>query len=515
MAFAAWRRRSRSVPQEQERVKELVNEAVGLELAGRIGAAVDACRHAVEELRQLARRDRGAALPMLALAHRNLSEFLSSAGRAAEAVAAAEDAVRTARELYAIDRWQHEEMLVKALAIHSKRLVSAGRPAEALVPAREALALSDEPADALLARILEAYAIALAATGQEAEALAVSGRGLTVRRRLAADQPVGSTPQNELAHALGLHANRLYRAGRWRECVETSAESVARFRESARTDDELPRALRNYAVHLAGVRRPEEALAAAEESVGLARDLVEVEPAHRNLLATSLRAYAGRLSELGRGAEATAADSESVEIYRELAAGDRSAYLAELAEAIAGLGAVTEDDETSLALTEEAVMLLRELAAGDRAAHVRDLALGLSNLARRLAANGRVEEALAAGMEALDLEREAATSNRPSIVSRHARTLGWVAARLDEAGRVDEARAYGAQAVAVAREALAANRAANRGILAAALEDQAARLMGPRRGAKRATARPRDRNKPGSPQAMWREAQRLWAEDDD
>ncbi|GHJ15335.1 hypothetical protein TPA0908_33300 [Micromonospora sp. AKA38] len=313
-------------------------------------------------------RDRGAALPTLVVACINLSYYLSDAGRPAEGLECAEEAVRLARELYTIDR-RHEEQLAEALGALARRLVVSGRAPEALAAGREALALMDACPDVLMCRLLEPYAMALAATGHQAEALQISDRALQLLRGLAEDQPVGSEMHNALGRVLSLHANRLYEAGRWKEAVEVGAETVTHFRDSMKCN--RPRhlvymviALKNQAVCLAGVRRPVEALTAAAEAVELSRELVAAQPeVHRPLLASCLDTYGGRLSDMDRQAEAVAATDEAVKLYRKLAAVDREAYLSRLAEAVGNLGAVTEERHASLALTTEAVQLRRELVA--------------------------------------------------------------------------------------------------------------------------------------------------------
>ncbi|MFI7217941.1 tetratricopeptide repeat protein [Micromonospora maritima] len=500
----------------------MVDEAVQLSRAGRFDDAVETGRRAVEMLYGVTARDRGAALPTLVLACTNLSYYLSDAGRLVEALVRAEEAVRLARELYTVDR-RHEQQLVEALDALARRLMGCGRAPEALVAVREALALMDVCPDVLLSRLLEPYAMALAATGQHAEALQVSDRALQLLRGLAVDQPVGSPMHDALGRALSLHANRLFEAGRWEEAVDIGADTVTHFRESMTGGQPrrlvyLAIALKNQAVYLAGVRRSAEALAAAAEAVELSRELVAAQPeVYHPLLASCLDTYGGRLGEMERRAEAAAATGEAVKLYRALAVVDREAYLSRLAEAVGNLGAATEDRQASLALTAEAVQLRRELVADNRAGHLGNLALSLSNLANGLAKSGRLDEALAVGEETLELQREVAAANRPAIVSRHAEMLRRQAVWLDDAGRTVEALALGEEAIAVAREAVAGSRAANLKILSYSLEDQAARLERLSGRGSGQTRRPGDtpsfsKKKARRAQVMAREAQELWAE---
>ena len=85
--------------------------------------------------------------------------------------------------------------------------------------------------------------------------------------------------------------------------------------------------LNNLANRLSELGRREAALAAAEEAVGLYRELAAARPdAFRPDLAMSLNNLADSLSELGRREAALAAAEEAVGLYRELAAARPDAF---------------------------------------------------------------------------------------------------------------------------------------------------------------------------------------------
>ncbi|MEU2616530.1 tetratricopeptide repeat protein, partial [Micromonospora sp. NPDC007271] len=155
-------------------------------------------------------------------------------------------------------------------------------------------------------------------------------------------------------------------------------------------------------------------------------------------LATSVNNHALRLAEAGRRDEALAASQEAVDLYRGLAAGNRDAYLPDLAtsvnnHAVRLAGAGRRDE--ALAASQEAVDLYRGLAAGNRDAYLPDLAGSVSNHALRLAEVGRRDEALAASQEAVDLRRGLAAGNRDAYLPDLAASLwniGYVARILGE-----------------------------------------------------------------------------------
>ena len=94
--------------------------------------------------------------------------------------------------------------------------------------------------------------------------------------------------------------------------------------------------LNNLAIRLSDLKRHEEALAVADEAVGLDRALATARPeAFLPDLALSLNTLAARLSGLGRREEALAVAEEAVGLRRDLAVARPEAFLP-------GLGFVAE-----------------------------------------------------------------------------------------------------------------------------------------------------------------------------
>ena len=213
---------------------------------------------------------------------------------------------------------------------------------------------------------------------------------------------------------------------------------------------EAARVANNLANRLSDLGRREAALEAAEEAVGLYRELARARPdAFTPYLAGSLNNLANRLSDLGRREAALQAAEEAVALRRELARARPDAFTPDLAMSLNNLANMLSDlgrREAALQAAEEAVALPRAGAGAARRLHARprqlpqqpgqqaersraarggapgrrggrrplpragrarpdaftpDLAMSLNNLATMLSALGRREAALQAAEEAV------------------------------------------------------------------------------------------------------------------
>ncbi len=168
---------------------------------------------------------------------------------------------------------------------------------------------------------------------------------------------------------------------------------------------------------LADLRRPAEALAAAEEAVVLLRPLARHGDRPKAALAASLGTLSTRLAEVGRPHEALAAGEESARGFRDLAARHFTTFAPDYARGLGNLsnrrGSLAQREE-SVRAAEEAVAIFRQLSAESPAAFAADLAQALGNVAGRLAAVGRFEDANAASGASVALYRQlAAGDQRP------------------------------------------------------------------------------------------------------
>jgi tetratricopeptide (TPR) repeat protein len=161
-------------------------------------------------------------------------------------------------------------------------------------------------------------------------------------------------------------ANRLSDLGRREEALAQAEEAVGLYRQLAqqRPDAFLPdlgMSLNNLAKMLSGLGRREEALARAEESVRLYCQLAQQRPdAFLPDLARSLNNLAAMLSALGRREEALARAEEAVHLYRQLAQQHPDAFLPYLATSLAVLGKVIAEERPGEAMGHfaEAIRIL-------------------------------------------------------------------------------------------------------------------------------------------------------------
>ena len=248
---------------------------------------------------------------------------------------------------------------------------------------------------------------------------------------------------------------RLGELGRDKEALAAAEESVGMWRllarDNAADQPGLARALTDLGFRLAGLGRDKEALAATEESVGLWRPLAPSDPEYQSNLALSLNNLGIRLAGLGRDREALPATEESVGLRRPLAR-DNPAYQPSLARELNNLGNRLAEQgryKEALAATEEAVVLWRTLARDNRA-YESNLALTLNNLGIRLARPGYDKEALAATEEAVALWRTLARDD-PTLQPNLAGGLSNLGIRLAGLGRDKEALAAAEESVGMWR----------------------------------------------------------------
>ena len=290
---------------------------------------------------------------------------------------------------------------------------------------------------------------------------------------------------NLLARSLNNLSNALAGLGRPEDALAAIQEATGIYRELAAARPEafrpdLALMLANLSALLAGLGRREDALAASQEAVTIRRELAAVRPeGFRPELAAMLTNLAGDLADLGQPEDALAAGEEAAGIYRELAAAhpeefrpDLAMSLTNLAAMLAGLGR----REDALAAIQEAVSIYRELAAARPEEFRPDLARALNNLSTDLADLGRPEDALAAIQEAVTIRRELAAARPDAFRPDLAGSLTNLSARLSGLARPEDALAAGEEAADIYRALAAARPEAFRPGLALALDNLSGRL---------------------------------------
>ena len=296
-------------------------------------------------------------------------------------------------------------------------------------------------------------------TGLVGLAATMASQAVDHYRQLAAVHPDAFTP--DLAASLNNLAGRLAGLGRPEDALAAGEEAVSVYRQLAAVHLDaftpgLAASLTNLSNRLAAVGRPEDALAAGEEAVSIYRQLAAVHPdAFTPDLAASLNNLAGRLAGLGRPEDALAAGEEAVIVYRQLAAAHPDAFTPGLATSLNNLANMLADlgrREEALAAGEEAVSVYRQLAATHPDAFTQDLAMALYNLSNQLEGIGRPEEALAAGEEAVTAYRQLAAARPDAFTPRLALALNRLSNALAGVGRREEALAAGEEAVTAYRQ---------------------------------------------------------------
>jgi tetratricopeptide (TPR) repeat protein len=178
----------------------------------------------------------------------------------------------------------------------------------------------------------------------------------------------------------------------------------------------------------------------AERAVPASTESANEQARHER--ARSLVIHAKRQADLGHREEAVKMGEEAVAIYRELAAGNRDAFLPDLAMSLNNVGAFLSSlgrRDEALRASEEAVAIYRELAAGNRDAFLPDLAMSLNNVGAFLSSLGRRDEALRASEEAVAIRRELAAGNRDAFLPDLALSLCARGDVLTGGGQFEEA----------------------------------------------------------------------------
>ncbi|MET8197997.1 tetratricopeptide repeat protein [Micromonospora taraxaci] len=264
----------------------------------------------------------------------------------------------------------------------------------------------------------------------------------------------------EQAKLLATHALHLNNAGHRSDALAPAEEAVGIYRRLAEANPttylpDLANSINNRAAYLSGVGRRDQALAPTEEAVTIRRRLAEVNPAaYLPDLASSLNNLGALLSAVGRHNEALTPAEEAVGIHRRLAEVNPTAYLPDLTMSLSNLGAILLEvgrRDQALTWTEEAVTIRRRLAEVNPAAYLPDLANSLNNLGAALSGVGRRNEALPPTEEAVGIYRRLAKVNPTAYLPDLANSLNNLGIRLSEVGRRDQALAPTETAVTIRR----------------------------------------------------------------
>ncbi|MFD3532226.1 tetratricopeptide repeat protein [Streptomyces sp. NPDC058664] len=312
-----------------------------------------------------------------------------------------------------------------------------------------------------LAASLQNLSVCLGTVGRRADAAGPAYEAVCLYRRLVAGSASPSDTRvyrAELAHALNAVANCEGELGRPDKALTAIEETVGIRRElleERHERAELADGLNNLSNWLKECGRHEEALESSRASVEHYRTLAEENPdAFREGFARSLGTYSNGLRNAGRYAEAVRAAEEALAIRRHLARMRPDAHLPDLAHALNSFavdaGEVGRRRE-SVEASARSVHLYRRLYEREPAAFEERLAMSLNTYANQLDDVGAREEALTAARESAALYRSLERANPGVFTGDLAMSLNTYAGRLEATGQVREALAAAREAVALYR----------------------------------------------------------------
>ena len=383
---------------------------------GRLGEALDVAQESLNLYRDMCRDNPIEYESRLAMSLSNLARHLWRVNRREKALDAAREAVDLRRELAKKYPAAFNPDLAASLNGLAIRLSGVGKLSEALTTAREAVelyrALAHESPDIYkpkLAVSLNSLANRLVENGDRGGASEAFHEGVCLYRKLVEESSDMYKP--ELAMMITNMAENLSSIGDNEGALRSVLEGVDLYRGLTKESldhyrPDLARALNSMACGWLGVGNSNAALDACCEAVDLYRSLVEVSPAVYNAnLAQALntRAYIASVMEDRRGA--LDASQEALDLYRGLAQVAPEVYTVKLARALNNHANTSwEMDKRRCALesAREAAELFRMLVLKDRVSHSWSLTGVVQNLARILAMNNQLDEALAVFVESFD-----------------------------------------------------------------------------------------------------------------
>jgi tetratricopeptide (TPR) repeat protein len=264
----------------------------------------------------------------------------------------------------------------------------------------------------LLAIALDAYGIALMATGNIDASIENSAEAVNIYRRLYSVRP--DIVRSELARTLTNLGNSLVRKHEPDAALRIQQEAVM-IRESldethGSASDDLERAgtLVQESVTLVHLRRPHEAFGLIEEAVETYRNALDSNEAEIDLgtVAHALEIKGRVLEHMGRWDDAVEAFNEAVDILRPLAVSNPAVHVTLLSQALSQLGVCfvkLNQLPEAVELLQEAVELFPDMRNAPR---IEPNFIGmLSTLGVALTESGKADEATVVLTGAVDKSR--------------------------------------------------------------------------------------------------------------
>lgn len=395
---------------------QILNElGTRLTYAGLYDQAGETTRRSLQLIGALPEDEKAEHASTAAVSLTNLGASLCAMGRPTEALVPSEEAVRLIRPSANDGSPAHAARLAVALSNLREALVQTGQWSKALKPAREAVQLLRRHAQdseiyaPALAHALSGLGCCLWELGQHDSAVVTTRSCLTVRQRLAHDNPGLYEP--ELAETLDNLATMLTRMGRHSEALDmqkAAVELLERLAEANRRahGPRLGQSLDNLSLCMAEHGRYADAVAASGRAVAVRRQLAD-SIGRRLELAVSLDILGTAHLRAKEFHSAETSLREAASLFKQEAAYPEHldyrlfSVLINLSSCLSRL----EQRDEALAIALEAEHLSRGLAERDAPGHSHRLATSLALLADTLTQLGRTGEALSAVEEALDIRR--------------------------------------------------------------------------------------------------------------
>ena len=419
-----------------EDLKYGMEYGAALLLANDFGGAAKVLSLALDQARELAKKDPTVYLPRVAGILNNLAIVNNRTQRLKESEAAYEEALEVLRQLAETNPAEYQPDLARTLNNLAGLYGDTGRLTESEAAYRQALEIRQQLATSdpaqfgpSVANTLNDLASLYAQTERPKESEDAYRAALEIRRQLAKENPAAYLPH-----------------------VATT--------------------LNNLAALCGATQRLEESETLYREALGIRRELAKTNPvAERPRLAQTQYNLANLYMKTGRFGEAEVNYREALDSFRDLARSNPSAYQPEVAKTLNNLatlyGATQKLKEAEAAL-REALDSYRQMAKTNPAAYLPGVAATLTNLAALYSDMQRLGESETAYLGALDAYRQLAKSN-PRARSQLAETLYTLAVLHMNLNHPAEAQVEISESVTIRRALWKADQPANADELATSL----------------------------------------------
>jgi len=409
----------------------------------RYGEGISAAKEAVELYR--AHGEGRADLRARFLeALKTLRYILKDAERLEDAITVGTDVISVYHTCTEDHPTEFSRGLAETLLSHSYDLSRNGQYLDALIADEEAINLyrSFEDSDSVCNFIVAAnsFGINLYDVGRVEQAIAVCQEAITIGRGIIREHPrITST----LVSLLAILSDCFRSRGQFTEALTSSEEAVSLSRSiPSKEPSELAYELRELSVSLLNAGRLQDALQASEKAVEICRKLPQSQYVSSGL-AYSLDSLSNCLADSGREEDALAVAEEAVTLYTRITPNYRSrsgCFDYNVADALYDFGArlaAVGRLEDALTNTRDAANIYRTVVT-TRAVHLSKFAAVVQSLSVQLWEARCRDEAIDSWKEEVTIRRRLASTN-PDLAPMLHDALCELSARLSQVNRFEEA----------------------------------------------------------------------------